>query len=275
MAFSPDDLQLGDHVCLVGESVDEYLDFLAAFTHSGLAAGHKVMVLAEVMTTAATRAWLEARVPTAEAAVASGALEIQPAREMYLRTGDFSADQVMSAFAETCDQAARDGFSGLWVSGDMSWALYDSVSAAHLMDYESAVNRLFLDRRIAGVCHYELRMFDPVVLSKVRTAHPLVAGGHALRFTRVGDPPGLRLTGTAGAANAEALEAVLASESHTAGPVTIDATGLVVTDGTPLRQFADLAAARHPHPTMLRAGPDTLARLHQLPTGPLIVHPAD
>jgi hypothetical protein len=253
--------QLGDHICLITDSVDDYLDFVALFTRNGLTSGHVVKVMVSTISPDAMRAWLTTRTAEAEAALADGRLAVHSARETYLVDGVFDPVRIRAEFDALARQAQRTGYPGIWASVDMAWAVGDSPMIARVMDHEAACNPLYLDRRMAAVCHYERRMFDSEALLRARVTHPLGDGQSEIRFART--PEGLRITGTADDSNHEAFAAVLDSLRDHAGPTVIDVAGLRLSDAALAGHLIALATDRA-YPTTIRASHAEAVRLSEL-----------
>ena len=77
-------------------------------------------------------------------------------------------------------QAVRDGFGGLRIFGDMTWALRDVGKLQRLVEYEVEVNRRIARTPACAVCQYDRTRFSPELLRDVIRAHPLVVVGGRL-----------------------------------------------------------------------------------------------
>jgi anti-anti-sigma regulatory factor len=242
-----DRVHLGDHVCWAHDDKRDALDAVTRFTATGLRLGHKVICFTDTFTPRTLRAHLEdAGVPT-ETAVAVGQLRIVPAVESYvglLSGGRLATESMIETLVGEIDRAHREGYPGLRLAGDMGWTVRTGTTLHDLSRYEAQVNRVFLDRRVAGMCLYDRRHFPPERLHAVAAAHPGTVGPHAdrawtplLRAYRTADPPGLRLVGQVDRSNQEAFAAVLAAVTGPAAqsrPAVLDLSGL---------SFADVRAA--------------------------------
>ncbi|WP_067812741.1 MEDS domain-containing protein [Actinomadura kijaniata] len=260
--------RLGDHLCMFTDSIDDYLDFVAVYAGNGLASGHQVKVLVDLVAPAVMTAWLQSRLPGAAGAFEQGALEVCAARDTYLKGGDFDPPRVMADFDAITRQAQSDGYPGVWATADMAWALLDTGTIARVLDFEAKCNQVLLEQRLAAVCHYERRMFDPATLRRVHAVHPFGPEGAGLRFARTTTPPGIRFTGRADAGNRESFAAVLSLLRSVTGPVTVDVTGLNLPDLHTTGELVELAADRSA-PTTILATPATAARLHAMVTAPV------
>ncbi len=242
-----DRVQLGDHVCWAHDDERDARDAVTRFTATGLRLGHKVICFTDTFAPAVVRANLEdAGVPT-QTAVAVGQLRIVPAMESYvrhLRGGRLAIGAMLESLAGEVARAQREGYPGLRLVGDMTWVARTGTGLDDLTRYEAQANRFFLDRRVAGMCLYDRRLFPPERLRAVGAAHPATIGPYAdrewtplLRAYRTADPPGLRLVGEADQSNRDAFAAVLGvltGQGVAGRPAVLDLSGL---------SFADVRAA--------------------------------
>lgn len=240
-----DQVHLGDHVCWTHGHEGEALDAVGRFAAAGLRLGHKVVCFTDTSPPQAVRARVDAvGVPT-EAAVAAGQLRILPAVEVYPTGSRPTPDSMVATVVGEVDRARHEGYPGIRLSGDMTWTLRSGTTLDDLRRYETALNPLFLDARVAGLCLYDRRIFPADSMRAVAAAHPGTAGpGTArtwvplLRAYRTTDPPGLRLVGQVDRSNREAFTAVLrhvtADRRAADRPPVLDVSEL---------SFADVGAA--------------------------------
>lgn len=106
----------------------------------------------------------------------------------------------------------------------MGWILRTGTGLDELSRYEAQVNRLFLDRRVAGMCLYDRRLFAPEQLRTVAAAHPATVGPYAERgwapllwAYRTADPPCPY--------DAARLDPVVLAEARCTHPVLVDRAG--------------------------------------------------
>ncbi|MFR9779854.1 MEDS domain-containing protein [Micromonospora sp. MS34] len=243
-----DQIQLGDHVCWTHDGESGGLDAVARFAAIGLRLGQKVVCFSETSTPRAVRDRVEAfGVPT-EAAVASGQLRIVPAVEVYLPGRRLAPEELVATVVDEVSRAQQEGYPGVRLAGDMAWVLRSGITLDDLLRYETALNRLFLDRPMAGLCVYDRRLFPAERLRALGTAHPGTAGPHTdrtwtplLRAYRTTDPPGLRLVGQVDQSNRDAFTALLDDVTGDGRAPVLDLSGLT---------FADVGAAT----ALVRAG---------------------
>jgi len=117
-----------------------------------------------------------------------GALLLLSARDAYLATGRFDPDRTIDSAAAFVAEASRDGFDGVYATGEMSWALGGDPGCERLVEYEARVASVFEEGTLAGLCQYDRRRFSPALLRDIVRTHPLVAFGSGLRENPFYDP---------------------------------------------------------------------------------------
>ena len=62
---------------------------------------------------------------------------------------------MLQKLEDELDQALKDGFKGLWASGDMTWELGPEKNYEKLIEYEWKLEALFKKRKeLYGICQY-------------------------------------------------------------------------------------------------------------------------
>ncbi|SBT41203.1 MEDS domain-containing protein [Micromonospora auratinigra] len=247
-----DQIQLGDHVCWTHEDESDALDTVGRFAATGLRLGQKVICFTDTATPQSVRARVDALgVPTQDA-VAGGQLRIVPALEVYLSGGRLAPEAMVATVVDEITRAGQEGYPGVRLVGDMAWVLRTGTTLDDLHRYESALNPLFLDGRVAGMCLYDRRLFPAERVRALAAAHLGTAGSHLhrtwsplLRAYRTTDPPGLRLVGQVDQSNREAFTAVL--DDVTTDPRNVDRATVVDLSEV---SFVDAGAAT----ALVRAG---------------------
>ncbi len=78
---------------------------------------------------------------------------------------DFDIEQMLHKLEDALDQALKDGYKGLWASGDMTWELGSEKNFNKLLQYESKLEALFQKRKeLLGICQYHYDTLPAQVL---------------------------------------------------------------------------------------------------------------
>ena len=162
------DVEWGTHFCYFYRSDGDLAETLVPFFARGLAANEKCLwVTSSPLAAADARGGLASAVPDLRAREARGQIEIIDHESWYRRGGATDADSVLHGWIDREQQALRDGFAGLRITGNTAWL--ERASWADFMEYESRVTGTFAGRRIVGLCSYSLERCGPQdVLDVVR-----------------------------------------------------------------------------------------------------------
>ena len=69
----------------------------------------------------------------------------------------FDVDQMIEALEEALKQALRDGYEGLWATGDMTWELGPDKDFSRLVEYEWRLEEfLRANPKMGGICQYHV-----------------------------------------------------------------------------------------------------------------------
>ena len=156
----------GDHICVFYEDEDVLLDFLVPYFEEGLANGERCFC-------AQTPAMVE-RIRTRlllSGNVDPRALELHTTDEVYFSTGAFAPVALMGLLKDSIADARQQGFTGIRMAGEMSFAAHGLCECDQLLEYERLVEEAFPLCPALGVCQYKISAFAPEVLESVLAAH--------------------------------------------------------------------------------------------------------
>ena len=240
------DLTVNDHACLTFGEPEELLDLTAAFIRDGLAGGLKVVWLSETPPDRAA-AELALRGIAVESALASGQMAAAACEGRLLAGQVFSAGQAISWLTQEMDNCRDQGFPGLRLALDMSWALRPVSGVEQLPQFEEKVAGALTGTAVSVLCQYDRERFDPVTLASVGAFHTrsvAAATYHAsvmLRICRQYAPAGIRLAGELDYQAADALALALTEAIRLDGDVTVNMVPLAFIDVTCSRMILDAA----------------------------------
>lgn len=78
------------------------------------------------------------------------------------------------------DDAVRDGFQGLCATGDMRWELGPDAHFDRLLEYETLLDRVFLEKPLMGICQYHRDTVPARAVQEALMTHPSAYIGGAL-----------------------------------------------------------------------------------------------
>jgi anti-anti-sigma regulatory factor len=255
------DLTADDHACLTFGEPEDLFDLTAAFVRDGLASGLKVVWVSDSAPQQATTE-LARRGIAVEAALAAGQLAAAECEGCLLSGQEFDAGRAMDWLTSQMAACRREGFPGLRVAVDMSWALRPVTGVEQLPDFEESVAAALAGGTLSVLCQYDREAFDPVTLATVSAFHTCSVAAATyyadamLRICRQYAPSGIRLAGEIDYQHAEQLALALTEAIRFEGDIVVNMTALAFIDGTCARMImdaarglgADRAVALHCHP---------------------------
>ena len=235
----------GDHACATFATDTDQAALVGRFARDAFARGDRVFYLADRSDEADVTAFLDHAGIDGHARLGAGDLHILHSTQMGLEDG-FERDRQMAVWQSLIDGAHADGYRGLAVAVEMTWALRWGVPMSALIDYEATSEAVFASRAMSAVCQYDSRFFDPATIESAHHAHPYAMriGGedYEARYTRLAiawnsNDRILSLTGEIDLGNVAFLDLELA-ELQEADPLVVDCTRL---------RFIDVAGCRLLH----------------------------
>jgi len=167
----------GTHMCLIYDNEAHRRKIISQFLAGGMAAGEKVSYFSDEMSPEEVRGWLAEMNVELPDEDQDGHFEVSRAENIYCPDRKFVPDDMLDRLRAFYNQTLKAGFSGLRVSGEMSWALRDIPGSDRLMEYEALVNNVFATHPVTAVCQYDARRFDGATILNVHRVHPMLIVG--------------------------------------------------------------------------------------------------
>jgi anti-anti-sigma regulatory factor len=231
----------GEHACSRLSQADDRERLAVTFVRDALRRGRKVVYLCDGDDVTALVTRLLELDPAFEPAQARGQLDARRAHDAYLPDGRFEPDRMLAAVRDEYRRALAEGYSGLSLTGEMTWALCDGSSSDALTSYESRVARGYDHPAFSILCQYDHARFAPDVLANVAEAHDIDVSPELAPIGRDGElaaahdrlQGSLRLSGELDFGCSQTVADVL--DAHFHGPLRLDLADL---------QFVDVAGMR-------------------------------
>jgi len=237
-----------DHACLTFGESEELFDLTAAFVRDGLAAGLKVVWLTDAGPGLAAGE-LGHRGVAVEPAMARGQMTAAGWEGRLLSGQSFRAGAAVGWLAGELASCREQGFPGLRVALDMSWALRPVAGVEELPEFEEGIAAALEGSTAAVLCQYDRERFDPVTLASVAGFHTRAVAAATyyadalLRICRQYAPPGIRIAGELDFQAAEPLSLALAEAVRLGGDIMINMSALAFVDARCTLMIADAARA--------------------------------
>lgn len=143
------------HQCFIYEgSPSKQLPALAAKLIQRLNEGFRCLYLNSPTMVAGLRSCLAEMGLDVAGEVARGSIVLS-SEALPSEDGSFDVELMLGQLESALDQSLKDGFKGLWATGDMSWEFGAERNFVKLMDYEQRLEQLFQARpELCGICQY-------------------------------------------------------------------------------------------------------------------------
>jgi anti-anti-sigma factor len=267
-------LDAGDHACCAFCTAEDQRGLVRRFAVDALDRGMRLLYLADGSTEASVLGALAAGGVDVGARRAGGQLAMERAAERYLAEGGFEPERQIERLADAAADARADGFRGLAVTAEMSWALTSGTDPESLVAYERAVTRVFGGGEVTALCQYDALAFPEELHRRVAGLHPLaistgpagtVATRGAATIGELADVEGLQLAGEIDAFSAPYVRARIGEHLAAGEDVVLDLAELTFADVGASRTFVELAEELDPGlRVVLEGSPPVVRRVLRL-----------
>lgn len=170
-------IQFGDHLCIIYEHEWEHKTILTPYLKDGLLKKEKVIYINEEHEADIIKQYLTEVGMEVEAYLQTGQLEILSSRETYLTEDRFNPDHMIEMIKSIYSQAIKEGYTGLRISGEMSWFFHNKPGSDRIIEYEAKLNDFFDAHKASAICQYNKTRFQSKLLLDVIKTHPYVILG--------------------------------------------------------------------------------------------------
>ncbi len=99
---------------------------------------------------------------------------ISPA-DIYTKENYFAPNTMIKSLIEETEKAASEGFSSLFVTCEITWALKGIEGSNKLIEYEEILNKEFFNKfRCTGICQYNWQKFPSDIMLDLIKTHPYI-----------------------------------------------------------------------------------------------------
>lgn len=160
------------HQCLIYEgSSSKHLAAIAAMIGQKLAMRHRCLCINNRPMVAGIRSHLASAGVDVVHEVAQGNLIFSPMHG-HLREGKFDVDFMMETVRSSLEKARKDGYAGLWATGDMSWEFGPEKDFSKLLEYECRIEEFILaNPDFGGICQYHAGTMPRIYLCQALLTH--------------------------------------------------------------------------------------------------------
>jgi len=164
----------GTHLCIFLRGSSGLEEIVLPFLAEGIRADNKCLCILESRVPADVLSGLALQVDVGTS-VADGQLELATPPEAYLRSGQFSTEDMLDFWAEEAAATRSSGkFSLTRATGEMPSVLNQPAGRAEFFRYEARLNDVIPNNPQVILCLYDLERFGAEVLMDALRTHPMV-----------------------------------------------------------------------------------------------------
>ena len=163
------------HRCFIYEGApSRNLGALAAMVRKKLAEDYRCMYLNSEPMVAGMRSYLAATGLDIAHEAKRGSL-VFSSGQGHLVDGRFDMDRMLEGLAGALEQALKDGFAGLFATGDMSWEFGPDRDFSKLVEYEWRLEEFFHEHeQLSGICQYHANTLPAEAMRHGVLIHPAI-----------------------------------------------------------------------------------------------------
>lgn len=252
----------GDHACMEFTDDDARWEVVTVYARAGLSRGEKVMIALapDDLKDDEAVARLDDGTGNAGAARRNGQLVVARDTVVYMPDGRFDKERQIRTWAGVQAQVRAEGYPGLRVAADASFATRARVED-ELLDYEASVGPMFADAELTALCWYNRHQFSGRVVAASRKIHPIQVMERMGALEVTASPDGTRIAGSAGPDTrtefSTALEELLGQRpANTAFRLELDLTDLCYIEADCAWQLIEFSGSLPPgHKLVVRCDP--------------------
>jgi PAS domain S-box-containing protein len=149
------DISWGAHFCQFYQTKEDLKDVLVPYFKAGLENNeYCIWVTSEPLDAEEAKEALRKAVPDIGAYLEKGQIEIIPYTHWYVNEGVFDSRGSLNGWIEKLNNALKNGFDGLRLSGNTSWM--GKKDWDEFVDYEEEIDRILGNYRMIALCTYSL-----------------------------------------------------------------------------------------------------------------------
>ncbi len=170
-------LKPGAHISWLYETATQHLELLDLLLQHCMSRNLKVLLLVDDYTSPEMLRHLEAGRISDRMCTQKGQLCTLGVENGFSQGRSFDPAKMILLLQTEAERAVAEGFSALFVTGEMTWALRKLSNTRLLIEYEAKLNELFASTKCLAVCQYDRKSCNPELLLDVLATHPVVIDG--------------------------------------------------------------------------------------------------
>lgn len=167
-----EEVRPGDHLVALYREEKEIEEYVVAYIYSALRRQERCIYITGDIDTSHV---LEKIKAMEEPDGHKGGLLVLDKKELYSKGGKFSPDRLIAMIKALAEEAVQEGYSGLSVTGEISWVLDYEDGEALIIEYEWKLNEsVFNAYPVTALCRYNIDRFSHEMIRNIIQLHPII-----------------------------------------------------------------------------------------------------
>ncbi|MFP4143120.1 MAG: MEDS domain-containing protein [Thermoplasmata archaeon] len=167
-------LERADHLCCIYQGPEDGLFGINLFILNGLEKGERCVYIYDDREKEEIKNFFEGMGRSVDEFIEKGQLEFLSKEETFFKNGEFEPSGMIALIKRMEENALEEGFQGLRLTSEMTWALADRTGTGKLIEYETKLNKIIPQSGIKIMSQYNEKKFSPSVLVDVFYTHPKI-----------------------------------------------------------------------------------------------------
>lgn len=168
----------GDHLVVLYRNEEEAISSIVPYVTESILRGEKCIYITGMSNLNPIKDRLKEKFDLAKA-VEKKQFIILRNDEAYSKSGTFNPDKMIELLIEETNKAISEGFSGLSVTGEISWVLNYEDGFDRIIEYEWKLNEyLFNEYPVSSLCRYNMNKFSNEMIINIIQLHPFISMGN-------------------------------------------------------------------------------------------------
>src|SRR6185503_14851117 len=167
--------QISRHQCLIYEGPPTaHLQSIVSLIRQKLDENYRCLYLNSPPMVAGLRSYLFAGGVDVPKEVMKGSLVLS-SDQGHLHGRGFDVNRMLDILNEAAVQATKEGYDGIWATGDMTWEFGPEKDFSKLLEYEWGLEEIFSKRKeLCGICQYHQDTLPKDAMRQSLLAHPSI-----------------------------------------------------------------------------------------------------
>jgi MEDS: MEthanogen/methylotroph, DcmR Sensory domain/HD domain len=168
----------GDHLVVLYRNEEEVVSTIVPYISESLLRGERCIYITGDANIELVTDRL-AKVFDLEKALNDSQLVMLNNDEAYSKSGTFNPDKMIELLISETEKAIAEGFTGLSLTGEISWVLKYEDGFDRIIEYEWKLNEYLFDKYpISALCRYNMKKFSNEMIINIIQLHPFISMGN-------------------------------------------------------------------------------------------------